>query len=161
MLIRTASILDLDAVAAVEAECFPAAEAAPREAFAQRLLYYGDHFWLLFEDNRLVSFVDGFVTNHTDLTDEMYANAQMHDESGKWQMIFGVATLPACRRRGYAGALLRRVIETAREQRRLGLVLTCKEHMINYYAGFGFQNEGVSAGSVHGGAIWNQMRLTF
>ncbi|WP_338127132.1 hypothetical protein [Pseudoflavonifractor phocaeensis] len=46
MKIRTATLQDLEAVAAVEAECFPAAEAATKEEFAQRLQYYGDHFWL-------------------------------------------------------------------------------------------------------------------
>ena len=46
-------------------------------------------------DNKLVAFVDGFVTNEPDLTDEMYEKASMHDESGAWQMIFGVNTIPA------------------------------------------------------------------
>ena len=35
--IRTAVEQDLDAIAAVEAECFPAAEAATRAEFAERL----------------------------------------------------------------------------------------------------------------------------
>ena len=67
MIIRTANMEDLDAVASVEALCFPPAEAATKEAFAQRLQYYADHFWLMFEGNRLVSFVDGFVTDQEDL----------------------------------------------------------------------------------------------
>ena len=61
--IRTATFEDLDAIAAVEAACFPAAEAATKEEFAGRLTHYADHFWLLFEDEKLVSFVDGFVTD--------------------------------------------------------------------------------------------------
>ena len=36
--IRTATFEDLDAIAAVEAACFPAAEAATKEEFAGRLL---------------------------------------------------------------------------------------------------------------------------
>ena len=63
---------DLDAVASVEAECFPPAEAATKEEFAERLRYYGDYFWLMFEDDKLIAFVDGFVTDEKDLTDEMY-----------------------------------------------------------------------------------------
>ena len=39
-------------------------------------------------------FVDGFVTDTPDLTDEMYADASLHDAHGAWQMIFGVNTLP-------------------------------------------------------------------
>ena len=112
-------------------------------------------------DNKLVAFVDGFVTNGPDLTDEMYEKASMHDESGAWQMIFGVNTIPSYRRSGLAGELLERAIEDARKQGRKGLVLTCKDALIHYYAKFGFQNEGVTDKSVHGDVVWNQMRLTF
>ena len=161
MKIRTATMDDLDVIAGVEAECFPAAEAATKEEFAERIQYYGDHFWLLFDEEKLVAFVDGFVTNAADLTDEMYAKASMHEEDGAWQMIFGVNTIPAYRKRGLAGKLIERAIEDAREQGRKGLVLTCKDHLVNYYAKFGFENEGVSENSTHGNATWNQMRLTF
>ena len=76
-IIRTAVMSDLDAVASVEAECFPPAEAATKEEFAERLRYYGDYFWLMFEDDKLIAFVDGFVTDEKDLTDEMYEKASM------------------------------------------------------------------------------------
>ena len=46
--IRTATMDDLEMIAAVEAECFPAAEAATKEEFAKRLQHYSDHFWLMF-----------------------------------------------------------------------------------------------------------------
>ena len=73
--IRTATPTDLDAIAAVEAACFPAAEAATKEEFSGRLAHYSSHFWLLFEDDQLVAFVDGMVTSSPDLIDEMYADA--------------------------------------------------------------------------------------
>lgn len=160
MLIRTATIEDLDEITEIEAECFPAVEAADREAFQQRLQYYGNHFWLLYEEQKLIAFVDGFVTDEPDLTDEMYENAALHDENGAWQMIFGVNTLPAYRRNGYAGKLLKRAIADAKEQGRRGVVLTCKEKLLHYYAKFGFEKEGISQ-SVHGNVVWYQMRLRF
>ena len=160
MLIRTATMEDLEAVAAVEAECFPPAEAATKEAFAKRLEYYGNHFWLMYDGDKLISFVDGFVTDDADLTDEMYEKAEFHEEGGAWQMIFGVSTLPAYRRNGYAEKLIRYVINDARAQDRTCIVLTCKEPLIHYYEKFGFQKEGISE-SVHGGVTWYQMRLTF
>lgn len=160
MLIRSATQEDLDAISQVEAECFPPAEAATKEEFAKRLAYYGSHFWLMFDGDKLIAFVDGFVTDEADLTDEMYEKAEMHRESGDWQMIFGVNTIPAYRKKGYAGELIKRAIADAREQGRKGLVLTCKDRLIPYYAKFGFVNEGVSE-SVHGNVVWNQMRLTF
>lgn len=161
MVIRSAKPSDLESIANMEAQCFPAAEAAAQEEFSQRIQYYGNHFWLLFEENRLVSFVDGFVTDKADLEDEMYEKAFLHNENGAWQMIFGVNTLPEYRCQGYAGLLMQRAIQDAKEQGRRGLVLTCKEKLISYYAKFGFQDEGVSAKSVHGNAVWHQMRLTF
>lgn len=158
--VRHGMMADLDAVARVEAECFPPAEAAKKDSFAARLAHFADHFWLLFEEGRLVSFVNGMVSDSPALTDDMYADAAMHNPDGAWQMIFGVNTVPDCRRRGLAERLLNTAIREAREQGRKGLVLTCKTHMIHYYAKFGFVNEGVSD-SDHGGAQWYQMRLTF
>jgi len=160
MMIRTATAEDLDAITQAEAESFPAAEAATREEFKERLEYYADHFWLLFDEDRLIAFLDGFTTDQPDLSDEMYENARLHNPDGAWQMIFGIVTVPDQREHGYAGQLIRTAIEDARRQGRKGLVLTCKDHLIEYYALFGFINEGVSQ-SVHGNAVWHQMRLTF
>lgn len=160
MIIRTATLQDLDYIASVEAECFPPEEAASRERFYDRLTHYPSHFWLMFDGDKLIAFLDGFVTDEADLTDEMFANASLHNESGKWQMLFGLNTLPAYRNRGCAGELVKRAIQDAHEQGRLGLVLTCKESLLHYYAKFGFISEGVSQ-SKHGGAKWYQMRLKF
>ena len=161
MHIRTAVLADLPAVTAVEAACFPAAEAATEADFAKRLAVYPNHFWLMEDDNdSLVSSVNGLVTDEPHLRDEMYANAGFHDENGAWQMIFGVNTLPAYRRQGLAEQVLRQVIEDAKAQGRKGCVLTCKEKLLHYYGKLGFVNEGVSQ-STHGGVVWYEMRLTF
>jgi len=161
IVIRKAAASDLDAVASLEETCFPPAEAASRESFRARLAVYPDYFLLLFLDGELVSFVDGFVTDERDLTDEMYADASMHDPDGAWQMIFGVNTHPAYRRHGYAAKLIGEMIRCAESEGREGVVLTCKENLVSYYARFGFLDEGISSESVHGGAVWHQMRLTF
>ena len=160
MEIRTATFKDLDAVSAVEAACFPAAEAATPAEFAERLRHYCSHFWRMFDSEKLIGFVDGMVTDKADLSDDLYAQASLHNENGAWQMIFGVNTLPEYRRRGVAAALLERAIADAKAQGRKGLVLTCKDKLVHYYAKFGFVSEGVSE-STHGGVVWYQMRLTF
>ena len=137
MVIKYATAEDIAAIAAVEAECFPPAEAATEKEFIDRVKYYGNHFWLMYEAEKLIAFVDGFVTDEPDLTDEMYEKATLHDE------------------------LIHRAIEDARKQGRKGLVLTCKDRLVHYYAKFGFTDEGVSDKSTHGNAVWYQMRLTF
>ena len=48
----------------------------------------------------------------------------------------------------------------ARQQGRRGLVLTCKDRLVPYYAKFGFADEGMSD-SNHGGVAWHQMRVRF
>lgn len=159
MYIRTARPSDLPAIAQLEALCFPPAEAASAQALAARLAVFPDSFWLLFAGETLIGMVNGMVTQAPDLTDDMYADASLHDPQGPWQMIFGVDTHPDHRRRGCAGQLLERAINHSRARGKRGLVLTCKEHLVHYYAKFGFVSEGVS-GSAHGGAVWYQMRLT-
>lgn len=160
MIIRTATMDDLQDITEIEAACFPAAEAADRKSFERRLTHFADHFWVLMDEDVMVGFVNGMVTDEKDLRDEMYDDASLHNPKGAWQMIFGVDTLPAYRRQGCAEKVLKHVIESARKEGRKGLVLTCKDHMVHYYSKFGFVKEGVSD-STHGGVLWYQMRLTF
>lgn len=160
MKIRHATIQDLDEITAVEARCFPEAEAATRDSFQKRLEVYPDYFWLLEKDNQIIAIINGLVTDEPKLKDEMYADAGFHNEQGAWQMIFGVETLPEYQGCGYAGLLMRQVIADAGAQGRRGLVLTCKDKLKGFYESFGFVDEGASE-STHGGALWYEMRLTF
>lgn len=160
MLIRHACAADLDALAAVEAASYPPAEGAARESIRRRLEVFPQHFWLLEDEGALLSFVNGFCTDRPDLTDDMYDEPAMHDENGAWQMIFSVVSAPEHRHRGYAAAAVRRMLADCRADGRRGVVLTCKERLLPFYAQFGFVDEGVSA-STHGGAVWHQMRLRF
>ena len=158
MEIRTAAPQDLPAVTRLEALCFPPAEAAPEAAFRDRLAACPQTCWLLWEGDTLLAMVNGMTVQTPDLTDAMYETTALHDPAGPWLMIFGVDTHPDHRRRGYAGRLLRHAIQAARDQGRAGVVLTCKERLLPYYATCGFVSEGVSA-AVHGGAVWYLMRL--
>ena len=158
MTIRNATLEDLAALTAIEAACFPAAEAAKEEDFRRRLSVYPNHFWLLEQEGQIVSFVNGLVTAEEKLRDETYENAALHNEQGAWQMIFGVNTLPQYRRQGLAGQVIRRCIDDARRQGRRGVVLTCKDRLVHYYETFGFVSEGVSQ-STHGGVVWYGRRV--
>lgn len=55
---------------------------------------------------------------------------------------------------------MKHVISEVHSQGKKGLVLTCKENLVAYYAKLGLVNEGESK-STHGGAVWFDMRLTF
>ena len=160
MEIRKGTLDDLEAVAAVEARCFPPEQAATREQFRDRLQAYPEGFWLLWDGETLVGFLDGMVSDSPELTDAMFADASLHEPRGDWQMIFGLNTIPEYRNRGCAGQLIRQCIHDAEIEGRRGVVLTCLEEKIPYYEKFGCRNEGVSE-SVHGGAVWYRMRIIF
>ena len=161
MRIRNASMADLEAVAKMELLCFPEAEAATIESFEKRIAVFGDSFWLLEkEDGELIGMINGMVTDEPILRDEMFEDASLHNPNGAWQMLFGVETIPEYRNQGFAALIMEKVIADCKNRGHKGLVLTCKDRLVHYYEKFGFINEGKSA-SVHGGAVWYDMRLTF
>lgn len=158
--IRQATPADIGTIAAIELCCFPPAEAADLDSFRQRMAIFGQHFWVMEIDGAIIGFINGMVTNEKTISDEMFEHADMHDEAGEWQTIFGLDVLPDYRNKGYAAQLMNKLIAEAQLEKRKGCVLTCKEVLISYYEKFGYKNEGVSA-SVHGGELWYDMRLEF
>ena len=157
--IRKATLQDAALLTQIEAACFPAAEAATRDRFDARLEAFADHFLICEVDGEAVGFIDGMVIDSPYIEDVMFEKADRHCPDGAWQSIFGLNTLPKYRRRGYAARLMQALIAQAKEERRC-LTLTCKEHMLHYYAKFGFVPLGASD-SQHGGVRWFDMVLEF
>ena len=154
MIIRQAKMSDLDAVTEVERVCFPPLEAAPREAFEKRLEAFSESFLVAeTDDGEVVGFVNGCVTNDEIICDDMFADTSHHNPDGIYQAIFGFAVIPEYRGKGVAQKLMQGIIDLTRERGKKGLTLTCKEHLIEYYGKYGYENMGVSESS-HGGAVW-------
>lgn len=159
--IRTVTMKDLQAVTAVEAECFPAAEAAGAEAFQARIAAFPECFFVAEEENgRLIGMINGAVTDRKTICDEMFEDAGLHRPDGAYQSIFGLDVIPERRCQGVAAALMEHMIQSAREAGRKGVILTCKDRLIPYYEKFGYRSMGLSD-SVHGGAVWYDMILEF
>lgn len=155
--IRPVTPEDLDGVTAVEAACFPPAEAARRESFAWRIAQFPDRFFVACSAGRIIGLVNGCRSDRPQIDDTMF-EAGAHVPDGPYQMIFGLAVLPEFRHRGVAAALLRQMIASSHTLGLAGIALTCKAEKIGYYARFGFAARGISA-SVHGGAVWYDMTL--
>ena len=153
---------DLEAVTQVEAECFPAAEAAGAESLRARIEAFPESFLVAehVSDGKIIGFINGAVTDDRTIADEMFENIGLHNPEGAYQSIFGLDVAEPYRRRGVAAALMNRLIATARERGKKGLILTCKDRLIHYYETFGYVNLGISQ-SVHGGAVWYDMILEF
>ena len=160
IVIRQAALADLDAVTELERQCFPAAEAASRNAFAYRLHSFPECFWFAEASGQIVSMINGMTTESRDLTDEIYEDTALYSAGGAWLMLFGVATNPVYQKQGLSSQLMNHVIEEMKRKGKCGIVLTCKKDLLPFYQRFGFVSEGIS-NSLHGGAVWYQMRLDF
>lgn len=158
--IRYVTAEDLDQVTAVEAACFPAAEAAGRESFKRRIETFPECFFVAVHDGRIIGFINGCATDERTIRDEMFENSSLHKKDGIYQSIFGLDVLEEYRGQGVAAKLMEHMIQDAEAKGRRGLILTCKDRLIHYYSKFGYENLGVSA-SVHGGAVWYDMLLEF
>ncbi len=158
IIIRQVVPEDLDAVARVEAVCFPEAEAASRASFAQRIATFPESFFVAEWEGQIVGFINGCVTDSRIIHDEMFEDAKLHKPEGAYQSIFGLDVIPELRRRGLAAQLMRHMIAETKKRGKKGLILTCKDRLIAYYEKFGYRNLGISQ-SVHGGAVWYDMIL--
>lgn len=151
---------DLNALVQVEATCFPAAEAATAASLKERIETFPECFFVAESDGNVIGFINGMATDSKTIEDIMFEDSTMHKTDGIYQSIFGLDVLPDYQRQGIAASLMEHMIENARQKGRKGLILTCKDRLIHYYAKFGYENIGVSA-SVHGGAVWYDMILEF
>ena len=157
---RHATLSDLEAITALEAVCFPEAEACQKESFQKRLQIFQNHFILLEKDNQIIGMINGMVTDQRTITDDLYEKAEKHNPDGKYQSIFGLEVHPDYQHYGYAKQLMDAMIKQAKHENRSGCILTCKAHLISFYEQFGYENLGVSA-STHGNACWYDMFLNF
>ena len=159
--IRNVKIEDLDQVTEVEALCFPTAEAAVEASFRQRIETFPDSFFVAEDENgRIIGFINGCVTDERTIRDEMFEDSGLHRPEGLYQSVFGLDVIPEFRRQGVAADLMNRLMQEAKARGKKGMILTCKDRLIHYYAKFGYKNMGISK-SVHGGAVWYDMILEF
>ena len=105
-MIRKAVPTDLDRLTEIESICFPPAEAAGREALAQRLYAFPACFWVMEEAGEMIGFINGMATDEPVIADEMFENAFLHKAEGQWQSVFGLDVLPEYRGKGCAAQLM-------------------------------------------------------
>lgn len=158
--IRMAKIEEVEEIINIEKECFPPEEAADEEDIRKRFDTFNENFVVAIRNDKVIGFVNGCTTNKPNLPDELYHDTSLHNPKGDYQTVFGLDVLPEYRRNGVGEKLLNHLIQLSKNRGKKGMVLTCKDHLVNYYEKFGFEHRGVSASS-HGGAKWNDMVMIF
>lgn len=160
MEIRRAKAEELEAIIEIEKECFPESEAAKEDQIRKRFEYFGDKFVVAIKDNKVVGLINGCCTDKKELPDKLYHDVSLHKPNGLYQTVFGLEVLPKYRNMKIASQLMNHFIYMSKADGKEGIVLTCKDYLVQYYEKFGFENQGVSQSS-HGGSKWNDMVLIF
>jgi len=155
-IVRNVLSEDLEKVTEIEHICFPKEEAATKSALAYRIHTFPKSFLVALVDDRIVGHINGCCSNLPAICDELFEVDGGHHADGANQMIFGLAVAPSFQRQGIGEALIKALIDAAKEAKRKQVILTCKKELLRYYEKFGFVNQGVSE-STHGGAIWYDM----
>ncbi|QEW08382.1 GNAT family N-acetyltransferase [Nitrincola iocasae] len=158
--IRQAVKEDINRMAKIEEICFSESEAASLESFQKRFAVFPECFFVMEFNGIVVGHINGCIFNAPELPDALYSDAKLHCPQGGYQTVFGLAVDPQYQNKGYASALTKYFIKFSKNCKHKGMVLTCKDHLVKFYEGFGFIHQGVSA-STHGEAQWNDMLLTF
>jgi GNAT superfamily N-acetyltransferase len=148
----------LDRVAAIEAVCFPAPEAATRKLFEEWIETFPDQFFVAETNGLLLGFINGCVTNSDAIYDELFHSPIPRTPNGFNLGILGLAVIPKYRGQRIGALLMNHFIQTAKNTGRRSVILTCKDRLIHYYESFGYVNSGISQ-STHGGAQWFDMSL--
>ena len=147
---------DWEEILAIEQLNFPAAEAASSEVLKERIEQIPDTFLLAELHGELAGYIVGPAVQARYLTDDLFSNVGVNPSEGSFIAVQSLSIHPDFQRQGVGTLLLAALKETAVQQNRQGISLTCHDELIPYYEMSGFVHEGISD-STHGGTIWSNM----
>ena len=154
--IRQADLSDWEAILEIEQLNFPAVEAASAEIIKNRIELLPDTFLLAELHGQLAGYIVGPAVQSPYLTDDFFSKVSANPPAGGFIAIQRLSVHPDFQRQGVGTLLLAALKETAVQQHRQGISLTCHDELIPYYEMNAFVHEGISD-STHGGTIWSNM----
>ena len=154
--IRRAELSDWEAILAVEQLNFPAAEAVSAEILKERIELIPDTFLLAELHGQLAGYIVGPAVQARYLTDDLFSKVGANSPEGGFIAVQSLSVHPDFQGQGIGTLLLAALKETAVQQHRQGISLTCHDELITYYEMNAFVHEGISD-STHGGAVWSDM----
>ena len=154
--IRQADLSDWEAILEIEQLNFPAVEAASAEIIKNRIELLPDTFLLAELHGQLAGYIVGLAVQSSYLTDDFFSKVSANPPAGGFIAIQRLSVHPDFQRQGVGTLLIAALKETAVQQNRQGISLTCHDELIPYYEMNGFVHEGI-AGSTHGRTAWSHM----
>lgn len=144
---------DLNELIEIENSGFTPEEAATKEALIDRIENIKDTFIIAEYDGKIAGYVNGPVIQQMYITDDLFERIEENPQEGGYIAILGLVVSEKHRHQGLAGKLLQHLQDSAEENNRDGITLTCKQSLIPFYEQYGYTNYGVSE-SEHGGIEW-------
>ena len=154
--IRQADLSDWEEILAIEQLNFPAEEAASSEVLKERIEQIPDTFLLAELHGQLAGYIVGPAIQTRYLTDDLFSKVGANPPEGGFIVVQSLSVHSDFQRQGVGTLLLAALKETAVQEHRQGISLSCHDDLIPYFEMNGFVHEGISD-STHGGTIWSNM----
>lgn len=148
LIIRTATMKDLDQIVKIEADAFDMTEEMTRKDMIGRIENYPDTILVAELDGKVVGHVFGPAFNERYIKDEIYFKNHPNKKDDQYQTILSLAVAPEYRKQGIASKLIEQMAEVAKEQHRRAITLTCLPKLFSFYEKRGFKNEGKTSADI-------------
>ena len=158
MIIRQASLADLDAIHRIELENFSPEEAISREILAKHIETISTTFLVAEKNGKILGYLEGPIRPERHLHDVSFTMEieDCHSIEGGFISLTSLSISKEVQSLGVGRALLEAMKEIAIADERHGINLTCHDYLTAYYERHDFVNEGQSK-STYAGEVWYDM----
>lgn len=140
----------------IESSAYEGDEAATLPKIRKRIAEYPEGFLVLELEGQVIGFINSGCAEHVVMSDEAFKELVGHDAAAPNVVIMSVVVAPAFQGRGYAGGMMRALVEQMRRAGKETVHLMCKERHVDLYARQGYRYVRPSV-SDHGGMSWHEM----
>ena len=158
MIIRQASLADLDAIHRIELENFSPKEAISRGILAKHIETISTTFLVAEKNGKILGYLEGPIRPERHLHDVSFTMEieDCHSIEGGFISLTSLSISKEAQGLGVGRALLEAMKEIAIADERHGINLTCHDYLTAYYERHDFVNEGQSK-STYAGEVWYDM----
>lgn len=158
MIIRQASLADLDAIHRIELENFSPKEAISREILAKHIETISTTFLVAEKNGKILGYLEGPIRPERHLHDVSFTLEieDCYSIAGGFISLTSLSISKEAQGLGVGRALLEAMKEIAIADERYGINLTCHDYLTAYYERHDFVNEGQSK-STYADEIWYDM----
>ena len=158
MIIRQASLADLDAIHRIELENFSPKEAISRGILAKHIETISTTFLVAEKNGKILGYLEGPIRPERHLHDVSFTMEieDCHSIEGGFISLTSLSISKEVQSLGVGRALLEAMKEIAIADERHGINLTCHDYLTAYYERHDFVNEGQSK-STYADEIWYDM----